>query len=94
MVPLQTEIYTATTIALIAAILAIYVSVLKKNGWIGKAPISNQPSSKLQKMLETQENSAKNQTAQPLKPPFPQAMKTQKMLKKRRLRRIRKSGCW
>jgi hypothetical protein len=62
LVPLQTEAFTAATIALIAAILSIYVVVLKKNGWIGKAPTSNQPSSELRKMFETEENSPKNQT--------------------------------
>jgi hypothetical protein len=34
--PINTEIPTAITIVLIAIILAVYASVLKKNGWIGK----------------------------------------------------------
>ncbi len=62
MVPLQTEALTAATITLIAAILTIYVAVLKRNGWIGKPPASNQPSSQLRKMFQTKGNSAKNQT--------------------------------
>jgi hypothetical protein len=62
LVPLETEALTAVTIALIAAILTIYVAVLKKNGWIGKTPNTNQPSSQFRKIFQTQGNSAKNQT--------------------------------
>ena len=36
MIPNETDIVTAITIILIAAILTVYLSILKRNGWIGK----------------------------------------------------------
>ena len=43
MIPFQVEISTAITIVSIAAILAVYLLVLKRNGWIGKTSIEKSP---------------------------------------------------
>ncbi len=43
MIPYQVEITTAITIVSIAAILAVYILVLKRNGWIGKASVEKSP---------------------------------------------------
>ena len=39
LIPYQFEIFTAITIILVGAILTVYLSILKKNGWIGSIPI-------------------------------------------------------
>ena len=39
MIPYQVEIFTAITIVLVGAILTVYLSILKKNGWIGSISI-------------------------------------------------------
>jgi hypothetical protein len=43
LIPFQVEISTAITIVSIAAILAVYLLVLKRNGWIGKPSIEKIP---------------------------------------------------
>jgi hypothetical protein len=78
LIPYQVEIGTAITIALVGAILATYLLVLKRNGWIGKATIEksqtentlqNKPELKTQKLppiiIENKVTIAKNENKQP-----------------------------
>jgi hypothetical protein len=68
LIPYQVEIVTAITIILVVGILTVYLSILKKNGWIGSIPIGkgigkglkeNAPQSKL-------ESKTQNSTALPI----------------------------
>jgi len=78
LIPYQVEIGTAITIALVGAILATYLLVLKRNGWIGKATIEkcqtentiqNKPEIKTQKpapiIIENKITLSKNENKQP-----------------------------
>jgi hypothetical protein len=48
LIPLEFDALTAISIALIAAILATYLTVLKRNGWIGHAVTNYQSESNLE----------------------------------------------
>ncbi len=52
-IPYADEIVTAITIIGIGAILAIYLSILKKNGWIGKPSNYRCPNPQCQKIFQT-----------------------------------------
>ncbi len=53
MIPFPVEIVTVITIIVIVAILAIYLSILKKYGWIGETPNYRCPNPKCQKIFQT-----------------------------------------
>ena len=52
-IPYAVEIVTAITIIIIGAILAIYLSILKRNGWIGKPSNYRCPNPKCKKIFQT-----------------------------------------
>jgi hypothetical protein len=52
LIPFTIDIVTAITIILIAAILAVYLSILKKNGWIGEPPNYRCPNPQCQKIFQ------------------------------------------
>ncbi len=53
MIPYAVEIVTAITIILIVAILAVYLSILKKNGWIGEPSNYRCPNPQCEKIFQT-----------------------------------------
>ncbi len=60
MTPFQVEISTAITVIVIACILSVYLLVLKRNGWIGKAAIEKSQTKNTNEnepKLKTQESS-------------------------------------
>jgi len=52
LIPATTEIVTAITIILSVAILAVYLSILKKNGWIGETSNYRCPNPQCQKIFQ------------------------------------------
>ncbi len=52
MIPATTEIVTAITIVLIVAILAVYLLILKRNGWIGETSNYRCPNPQCQKIFQ------------------------------------------
>lgn len=52
MIPFEVGLVTAITIVLIVAILAVYLSILKKNGWIGKASNYRCPNPQCRKIFQ------------------------------------------
>jgi hypothetical protein len=53
LIPYTIEIVTAITIILIGAILAVYLSILKRNGWIGETPNYRCPNPQCKKIFQT-----------------------------------------
>ena len=53
MIPYEIDIVTAITIILIGAIVTVYLSILKQNGWIGKTSNYRCPNSQCRKIFHT-----------------------------------------
>ena len=53
MIPNEIDIVTAITIVLIGAIVTVYLSILKKNGWIGKTSNYRCPNPQCRKIFQT-----------------------------------------
>ena len=52
MIPYETGIFIGATVVLIGVILTVYISILKRNGWIGKTSNYRCPNNQCKKIFQ------------------------------------------